>query len=244
MTTTIQVGTLDLRNALTAVLPHAGTDADYPDLSRVRLTLSAKHVFALASDRYTAALALVSTWEYDGPEYEIVELVPDDAGKLLRVFKAPGKESGDSPQYMLRIEVDSDEITVTDCSGFDFGGHQLRLPRLDTAPTLGGAATLFARAHAGQIMLLDAATRMIVTGKNLARFNKAAATYDEPLMLETRSGETRQKAAVLIRCGEDFLGLIVPRPLDEDEAREAREWVEGWTARLPDLAAAAGGESG
>ncbi len=244
MSTTITVGTADLRQALTSVGVHASTDGELPDIARVRLTVGPDHVFVTATDRFTAALAHVSTWDHDGEPVEIVELLVDDVAKLLRIFKVHGKDEGDAPQYTLRIDIGDDEVTATDSSGFDIIGRRFRMPRLETAVTLNAVPALFERAHAGQIFLLDEATSMVVSGKNLARFKVAAAVYDEPLGMETRAGKSKGSATVLIRCGESFLGLIVPRQLIDEEAARAREYADGWAARLPDLVAAASDTEG
>ncbi|MFI6215667.1 hypothetical protein ACIBCD_27055 [Nocardia brasiliensis] len=240
--TSITVGTADLRQALTAVTVHASTDGELPDIARVRLTIGPDHVFVTATDRFTAALAHVSTWDHDGEPFEIVELLVDDAAKLLRIFKVHGKDDGDAPQYTLRLDVAHDEVTATDSSGFDIIGRRFRMPRLETAVTLNGVPALFERAHLGQIVLLDSASSMVVSGKMLARFKVAATVYDEPLAMETRSGHRKGSASVLIRCGESFLGLIVPRQLVDEEAARAREWAQGWTARLPELLDVSRGE--
>lgn len=242
-TTTLTVGTVDLRQALTAVKEHACKDADFPDIARVRLTIGSRHVFVTASDQSTCGLAVVSTWDHDGADTEIVELLVEDVDKLLRVFKTAGKDASDEgPQYMLKLDIDDVEITITDVSGFGIVGHKLHIPRLETAVTLDAVPTMFRQAHSGQVVLLDETTRMLVSGKNLGRFKVAAATYADTLTLETRGGSTHRTALILVRCGESFLGLVVPRMPMEGEVERAREWAEGWTARLPEIAVVGGAE--
>ncbi|MEV6449596.1 hypothetical protein, partial [Amycolatopsis sp. NPDC051716] len=94
--TSLTVGTADLRQALTAVLPHAGVDKDLPEYNRVRFTIDREHVTVAATDRITMALAIVSIWD-SGHEECVVELLPHDAKKLLTVFNASASK-GDDPE--------------------------------------------------------------------------------------------------------------------------------------------------
>lgn len=247
MTTTLVVGTADLRQALTAVRPHASTDRETPDIARIRLTVDPQNLTITATDRFTCGLAIVSIWEMaweaDG-ETGLVELLLEDVAKLLTVFKAPAKDGGeDGPQYTLRFEIGPDEITVTDCSGFDIVGRQLRLPRLETADALNLVPQIIDRIHGSQLVLLDGVKDMTVNGEYLVRFKVAASAYDRPLSLETR-GEGRSKTpTILARCGESFLGLLMPRRLLDEDVQRHREWATAWTVRLPQIVAAAGSEA-
>ncbi len=238
--TTLIVGTADLRQALTAVRPHACTDPEIPELTRIRFTIGTENLTVTATDRFTAGLAIVSTWDHDGEPGEIVELLPDDAAKILAIFKS-GKESGDdSPQYLLRLDVDAEHVTVTDCSGM-IDGRRFRMPRLVTESALDSVPDLIQRAHSGEMVLLDDIENMTVSGDHLGRFKVAASTYKEPLSLETRSLATHRSVSILIRCGESFLGLMMPTRLTDESLVRSREWADGWTARLPEIVGAAAG---
>lgn len=240
MTTTLVVGTADLRQALTAVRPHASTDADIPELTRIRLTIGRENISVTATDRFTAALAIASTWDHDGEPGEIVEVLADDAAKILAIFKS-GKESGDdSPQYLLRLDIDAEHVTVTDCSGM-IDGRRFRMPRLATEDSLDSVPDLIRRAHSGEMVLLDDIENMTVSGDHLGRFKVAATVYKESLSLETRSLATHRSVSILVRCGESFLGLMMPRRLLDEDVQRAREWADGWTARLPEIVGAAAG---
>lgn len=244
--TTLVVGTADLRQALTAVRPHACTDSEIPDLKRIRLTLGRENLAVTATDRFTAALAIVSTWDTDidpdDGESGLVELLLEDVAKLLTVFKAPAKDGGeDGPQYMLRLEVGEADVTVTDCSGFDIVGRKFRMPRLETADALDTVPVLVDRAHHGKLILLDDASELVVSGDNVARFRVASHAYLESLTIETRSAGRGTTPMILIRCGESFLGLMMPRRLLDEDLVRAQEWAAGWTARLPGIVGAAAG---
>jgi hypothetical protein len=227
--TTLTVGTADLRQALTAVLPHAGADKVMPEYSRIRFTVDREHVTVAATDRITMALAIVSIWD-DPAAHDpcVVELLPEDAKKILTVFKAGALD----PEYRLRLDCRDDHLTVTDCSGMDIGidGRSLRIPRLPTGDVLGCVAGSIAAAHDGQAALLLGAA---VSGEKLARFKVAATTYEALVSIEARAERT-----LLVRCGESFLGLMMSRKLDEDDVKRANEYARNWTERLPDILAA------
>ena len=225
----VTVGTADLRAALTTVKAHACTDPEIPDLNRIRLAVDPVNVTVTASDRFTIGLALASVLEQDGPPdaYE-VELLPDDVGKILSIFKA-GKESGEYPEYLLRLDTTEKSVTVTDCSGM-LDGRALKVPRLPTSETgLSHIPTLLAKAHYADLVLLDAGAAF--SGEYLARFKVAAQHYQQPIVLEAHEG----MRAILVRCGESFLGLLMPRLLTEDDAYQLKEWAAAWDTRLPEI---------
>ncbi|WP_433592294.1 hypothetical protein [Nocardia sp. CA-145437] len=226
--TSITVGTADLRQALSAVRVHATADKDLAEYHRIRLVFGPENVVVTATDRFTAGLAIVSQWDSDADTDLVVELLPDDVAKILGIFKAGGKELGETPEYMVRFEIDEQHVTLTDCSGM-IDGRALRVPRLATQDALDAVPGLIYRTHAGQQALL---VDMTVSGDSLARFKVAAAAYGSSVAIEAR-GEGR---ALLIRCGEAFLGVMSPRRLTEDDVQRAGEWAEAWGRRLPEIA--------
>lgn len=231
--TSAVVGTADLRQALNSVRVHAASDEADAGLHRVRLLFNAGNVTVTASDRFTAALAIVTMW--DDSDYEpglIVELAPADVAKLLTVFSAPRGASDGAPDYLVRIETTDSEITLTDCSGFDIVGHSLRVPRLSTEPTLGGIPWLIQRQHEGEYAALAGA--IAVYGDYLVRFKVAGKAYGQPLSLEARA----DGRALLVRCGDSFLGVLSPRRMSEDYLTQAKEWAAGWDRRLPGIVSA------
>ncbi len=232
MTTTLTVGTADLRQALAAVRVHASTEKEDSQFNRVRLTFGPENVVVTASDRFTAGLAIVSVWD-DSDETEglIVELAPEDVVSILRIFKAGTGASSDVPDYILRFDIDKDEVTVTDVSGFGIVGHALRMPRLSTEPGLSGVPALVQRQQDGAYAQL--VSGLAVASKFIGRFKDAGTAYGEPLMLEARA----DGCVLLVRCGESFLGILSPRRLDEDQLVRSKEWSEAWDRRLPAIIA-------
>ncbi|MDG3012486.1 hypothetical protein G4X40_20305 [Rhodococcus sp. D2-41] len=226
----ILVGTSDFRAALASVLIHACTDKDLPALARIRLDVGPENVTVTATDRFSAGLAIVSVHSHLAPELEAIDLTVDDAGKILALFKA-GPEKGDEPQYLLRIDTTGEHVTITDSSGM-IDGRALQLPRLDVDDSFTDVPRLFARSvHSAPILIED----MTVNGKLLARFKTAAAAYQKPVIIEARAGIR----SVLFRCGESFLGALMPVPLSESEYAETRAWAQAWTRRLTDPTAEA-----
>ena len=233
--TSIEVGTADLRAALAAVRVHACTEKDLPDIHRIRLAIGPENVTVTATDRFTAGLAIVSVWTGLGGEPSCtVDLLPSDAGKILSIFPA-GKESGDEPEYRLRLDIGDEHVIVTDCSGL-IDGRALQVPRLPTSD--GGLssipASIAGHHDSASTMLAD----MSVGGEMLARFKAAAAAYKQPLEVEAHAAGR----ALLIRCGESFLGLLMPRSDSEETRARAREWAAAWNRRLPEIVAAAKAE--
>lgn len=230
--TRILVGTHDFRRGLKSVLPHTSTDEDLPALCRVRLDVGPENVTITATDRFTAALTIVSVHAHldsDGEETELswigtIDLVPADAKSILSIFTAP-KDKGDEPQYILRIEADENHVTVIDSSGL-IDGHSLKVPRLGADEAFPRLEKLFAQYHYASAALVE---DIAVNGKFQSRFAIAATSYDQPLIIQT----TTAGRAQFIRCGESFLGLLTPVYVTEDASAEHQNWRKAWDRRLP-----------
>ncbi|RYZ32431.1 MAG: hypothetical protein EOP01_01145 [Propionibacteriaceae bacterium] len=221
------VETADLRAALKAVAGHCSTIVDDVVLRRVRLVFDAQNVSVTATNRYSAALALASVWDNHDLDVEHLacDLTPKDVHQILACFEgAAGKdgEVGDT----VRLQVDKENLTVTDTGGL-FEGKQLVLPRLpmhENYPSIGKLMRVaLTREAAG-----DAPT-VWTNPRLLSLFRAAGAAYSSPLILEA-SGET---TTLVVRCGESFLGILMPVRPGEDEAARAAQWRRGWLDRLP-----------
>ena len=226
-TTSITVGTADMRAGLGSVVVHAGSDEHLPVLTRVRLIIDPVNLTVVATDRFSMGLAIISVWEQDDPHLEIIDLLPEDVAKMLSIFKA-GKEtaSSEAPEYQCRIEADAEFVTVTDCSGF-VEGRALKIPRLPTDEQYIDVPQLMSRSHHAPPVLLE---DMAVNGSLLARFKVAAAAYQKPLLIESHVGFR----SLLIRAGDSFLGMLMPLNISEDDDVRHREWAVAWSSRLPD----------
>lgn len=221
----ITVGMADFRAALGAVKVHACNDPEVPALTRVRLTIADEHLIVSATDRFTGAIAAVSLEEAPpkGVAGSVVELLPADVASIRAIHK-PGKEEGETPEYLVRIEIGTKLATVTDCSGM-LDGRSLRVPILPRQDALDQLPILLAQTLGSEPVLLE---DMTFGGTFVQRFTTAASTYHEPLVFESRAGHR----SILIRCGEAFLGLLMPRTPDEDEITRRKEWATSWDYRL------------
>lgn len=230
ISTTITVGTNDFRHALIAVQRHVERDKDIPTTHRIRLAVASENVTVTATDTYTAGMALVSVWDYEGAACT-VDVLPEDMAKVLSIFTG-GKDKADEPEHTLRLDIEASKLTVTDNSGL-IDGRAFKVPRL---PTDGGSLctvpNLIARQCGSDSTLL---ADMAVSGEMMARFKHASNTYGHALVIEAHSASR----AILIRCGESFLGLMMPTRLGDTERTEIRDWSEAWARRLPDIVAAA-----
>lgn len=75
---------------------------------------------------------------------------------------------------------------------------------------------------------------MAAAGTLLGLFVTATKVYGDALIIEP----TGARSALLVSCGESFIGLLMPRDIGDDteEASTAKEAREGWFNRLHDLA--------
>ena len=219
--TAFTVETLDLRQALQAVIVHADPDPENPVVHRVRLEVGGD-VTVTATNRFTAAAALVSIRDSLDGEVDTIDLAPGDVKEVLALFKVDTKGAGDE---VLRIEADADHVRFTDASGL-FDGKSYRLPRrasLDKFPDI--------RKLVAAVLARPAATpeRLEVNGRLMGLFSTAAKAYGETLTVEP----TGDRTSLVIGCGESFIGLLMPVSTSEERAAELDEWRRGWLRRLP-----------
>lgn len=236
-TTEFTVGTADLRQALRAVTPHVGKATGMPEYARVRFIVGRENVTLVASDRFTMAMAIVSIWERDDAEaVAVAELHITDIAKILAIHKLEGADTGDEPDYQLRFVVTDENVVATDVSGM-IEGRSLRVPRLATEDALSAVPRLFESAHSGQLALIDGITDLTMSGDHIARFRDAGKAYGASLSWETRRGvDGKRRLSVIVRCGDSFLGLMVPRTVQEEDRVKAKQNAEDWAYRLPDIA--------
>ncbi|WP_331436450.1 hypothetical protein RND64_04545 [Gordonia sp. w5E2] len=121
------VGTKDFRQALRAVSPHACRDSDLPMINRIRCYVDVENVTVAATDRFSAALGLVSVWDSsDTPVVGHIDLSLPDVAMILAVFTA-GKDNGvDEPEWQLQIEL-LEKRTVTASDSPDVVSHAVRV---------------------------------------------------------------------------------------------------------------------
>ncbi len=225
--TSVLVEVQDLRDALLAVLPHVPAPKDDPRLAWVRLRVFAQTLEVSATDRHTAALALVSVLDHGDDDLQDVDLTVEDVRKILAVFKAGPQ----GEQVTIRVEVFDRELRLTDVSGL-LTGESLTLQRASA----GGEDAFpdIRKLFAGKLQQGEALVGDVWLNQNLlARFGAAQKAYGYPLIFEPTRNVVALRSPLLVRCGESFLGLVIPVSPTEEAAAEARSWVRGWDQRLP-----------
>lgn len=241
--TEVLLDTADLRSALSAVVKHVSPSKDdAPALQGVRVLVdpTTQHVYVMATDRYTLALARVSIWEdlagYGSAGVVELDLSVDDVADVLRIFRPVGK---DGPQERVRLRVDTPlALTLTDASG------------LFTMPDQDRTLTLPVQCHEGFPDVRRILARLVRTAMALlaesrdsagspviaadaaytARFAAAGKAYARPLY-HLQSAEAR--AAILYRVGDSFLGALMPLAVDDFEESLLAGDLRTWRRILP-----------
>lgn len=220
----ITVATADLRRALTAVVPHAATDKEDTTMHRVRLTIGDQNVTVAASNRYSAGLALVSVEEHDG-ELLDVDLSPQDVKEIRALFTSKNGGNDEEIGDTLELRTTDDKFRITDTSGL-FPGKLLELPRYAVDSNFPNLRTLALKilSKTGE----KSVERLVTTGSLVSLFKAAAQAYSKPLALEM----TGEKSALIVSCGESFLGLLSPARPSDETAAEIDSWRSAWLFRL------------
>lgn len=231
----LTVNTLDVRQALQSVIPHAADVKDSPAHAVVHFTATDQNLYLTACNTQTLGHSVASVWEADGltgdPDTDGFNLPVDVAKEMLALFKSSGKRPEDEIGEALRLTIKAKTITVLDVSGL-FPGKELTIPREDgnEYPVTFGRM-LMSAVLSEPVM----PKRLTASGRLVKLFATAAAAYGEPLVIEP----TEDARRILISCGESFLGLLMPIR-DEEVAGNLNAWREGWMRRLPEIAHAGG----
>jgi hypothetical protein len=216
------VGTADLRRALKAVAPHADPSPETPMTHRLRVDVGADHVTVSATQRYTIGHAVVWTLDFDG-EVGCFDLTPQDVKEILTLFHGK-KDRGDEPDYTIRVTVDAERVTFTDISGL-FEGKALHLPR---TPTDDNYPNVVKTIQGALLAGPQATHRLITSGKLHGLFGAASSAYEMPLVWDP-AGE---QGAMLVTCGKDFIGMLMPIRPDEETTRDIGQWHDAWLNRI------------
>lgn len=226
--TEVTVSTADLRRALRSVVPHAETGKDaLPLLQRVRVHIHRDNALVVATNRYTAAVAVVSLWdnayEDDGVS---LDLPPDQVAEVLAMFHSAGEKDDDAGDDNLRIRLTDRYVTMTDTAGL-FPGKEVTWPRLATEDQYPDLPRLIGGmlGKAGTAL----ASALHASGKLLALFKVASAVYDAPVVIETTKAEG---GALVLSIGESFVGLLMPIRADADDLAQQATWRDAWHRRL------------
>lgn len=215
---------VDLRQALMSVAPHVHRSKDFVQYHRVRLTVDPQNVSVTATNQSTSALAIASLWDSEDGEAGHIDLHPRDVKELLGLFKGT-KKSDDEPDAVVEVEATGEHLKVTDVSGL-FPGKSLTLPRYPGDDQFPDIAALI-----GKLLILGAGKTagVTVSGAELALFAKASAAYGQPLVVDAPVGKS---GAMLLSCGESFLGLLRQLRSDPEEVTQAKGWRDAWMRRI------------
>ena len=221
---TIVVGTADLRRALTAVGPHASTVKEDTTKHRVRLSVGAENLTVSATNGYSAGIALVSIEEPDG-ELVDVDLSPQEVKEILALFKSGNPGTDEEVGDTLQLDITADKFRVTDISGL-FPGKLLELPRFAVDPNFPNLSRVALKilTKTGQ----KSVELLLTTGSLVALFKAAASTYGKPLAIEM----TGENSAMVLSCGDSFLGFLQPVKANAETVAELTEWRSDWLYRL------------
>lgn len=222
---TLKVGMRDLRNALTAVLPHAEPSKNGDEISkqhRIRCTAADGELWVMSTCTSTTAFAAVEIVEDSRDERFAnddgvfsFDIIPPVLRNVLQAFKAQRKGSADPDTGWAELAVTTDDVTLTDVSAL-FPGLSLRIPTLDLSsefPDVHGAVKAALAASSGS----PVAKPLVAAGKALALFRPASSAYGQPLTFEgIGTGDSR---GFVVLCGPSFVGLVSSRHNDDDSLK-------------------------
>lgn len=225
----------DLRRALQALAPHVDAQDEMGILNRVRGHATHENLFLMATDRYTAAMAVVSLWDRDGLTGSIaddaLEFTAVDAKEILALFRPP--KSKDEPDGDLLIETSvgsADARQLVDVSGL-FPGKALALPGSAIETRFPNVARIMARPAAPTRTVQS---NMAFNGDHLKKFLAAGKAYGHELVFQPVSETSR---TMLVACGESFRGMITGVRWPEGESPDFEGWDMQWQMWATEVAA-------
>lgn len=225
----------DLRRALEALAPHVDAKDTLGVLNRIRGHATRENLFLMATDRYTAAMAVVSLWDREGLTGSIaddaVEFTAVDAKEVLALFRAPKSKDEPDGDLMIETHVGSSEARqLVDVSGL-FPGKALALPGSAVEPRFPNVARIMARPAAATRTVQS---NMAFHGDHLRKFLAAGRAYGCELVFQPVSETSR---TMLVACGESFRGMITGVRWAEGEAPDFEGWDLQWQMWATEVAA-------
>lgn len=244
----VEVDTLDLRQALQSVLPHAApnkTGDEITALNRVRFIVDAAHVTVCASNGATSALAQASIEADDRPKPFaaddgpfVLDLAPKLVEQLVKVF-VPRRPRKNEPDSVGRLELGFSlgALDVTAGPGGLFEGQSMSFPLDEINPNFPDLLALMgrgAREAAGE----STPSKSLVTGGGLHLFEAARKAYKAPLRV-SGTGDAGSPAW-LVEVGPSFLGLLGGKVVGDDETKVHAANRQRWIKALPPALKVAG----
>lgn len=241
-----QVELQDLRQALTAVLPHAGKPEDLDRLGRVRFWLDPINMTVGATNTVSLGIAIVSvlheddsavTFPGEDGQYPWFDLRPDEVKKILAVHKTR-KVAGEDVEQTVMFDVHDDSVATQDISGLFAGNESLAVPLADTEESFPHLPA-YVGSHVRRANSIDTTYRaepLGLSGPALAAFVTSGRAYGFAPVLRL-SQVSDGKFVGLVTVGESFIGLVTARDIREqivDADQDAMQAWEHWENRLPD----------
>lgn len=223
----ITVGTGDLARAIKAVVPHAENRSDlFPEYCRVRFAVAGPNLHVFATDRVTAAVALVSIEDHGTGEAGHFDLTPSEAREITRLFKPATSKDAIEGDDVLELRWTDADVTITDTGGL-FPGKSATWPTA-TSEAFPDVESLVGR-HVHAPADLDAGTGFYTGAPFIKAFTAAGDAYKQALLLIRSSPK-----AVLVSCGDSFLGVLsvsdqAAYPGDDTDTYDQH----AWRGRLP-----------
>jgi hypothetical protein len=216
-TVTVPVPARELKRALDAVLPHAGTDDDLPSLQCVSFDASGGWLFLATTDRYSMAVARCK--------------LPDRTAELAQVLLP-----GDAAAMLRRILKGSPRDAAVSLA---FGDGEIRASAGDVSACWKAVDAKFPewRPMIGKFLASETAHfgPNGVSASLLARLTDASAPGEVLGMRvtlgssRTIAGKTRPSPVLLATRGEWFIAALMPARLADDD-QDATPALAGWAA--------------
>lgn len=235
---TVQLKTIDFRNALGAVFPHRNKvkTGDNNAENRVRLVFAHTHLFVCASNGTSTALARVrylddsrgmdnALWEPDdGPI--TIDLQSRQVPLLLQHFKTNQADSAMDQLVAVDIELDEGTLDFTDVGGLYSAGESTRYPIEDPSEAFPDIIALTGTALAGVAGDAERGKDLVQDGQVLALFAKASKLYGAKL--QHRPTGTAESRGFVVQCGPTFIGTVRSDHTDGDGMKNRQKWSEDW----------------
>lgn len=205
MTATFTATPQQVQRVVAAVLPHASTDRYLPSINCVQLELDGHRFLAVATDRYSLGICRgdLSEWDDDAEKVEntITRLRPDDLKRLF-AFLRPRR----SDVATWRLSTDTLRVSIAD-------GDSLTLRTVQEIDFVNWRSVI--ETHVRQAS--EPGAPMGFTASVVDNFNATAKALGEYRMSWHFAGPLQP---AMIRIGETFLGMIMPRRMTEDPELE------------------------
>ncbi len=231
--TAVTVQTVDLRQAVQAVVAHASTDPEDVRLCRVRFVVDGQNVQVFATQGFTCGLSIVSVLDNHDGELAGWDLTPGACKDVLAMFKVSRDVIEDAT---LRFDVQGQDVHVQDVSGL-FPGKAITLPRLpdhELFPDVPGI--LGQLVHQANWYLEEG---LATSGAWLPSFVAASKAYREAVFV---SPAAAGRPRFLVQVGESFIGMLLASQDDEQSSRLRGYRDQDWPRRLPTEPRHAAGE--